>query len=242
MCGIIGSIGKKDNRLNPSLLEHRGPDGIGMWSSPDSESPVQLGHSRLSILDLSANGNQPFILDDRYVFVFNGEIYNFLELRGELEGQGVRFKTQTDTEVFLRGLIRDGAAFQLKCNGMWSFCLWDRRTKSALFGRDRWGKKPFFYIDDGVRGIVFASEMKALYPFLPSIAPSENVDHLIQHLFDYEHTQNCVVTGIKRLPPGHFAEYKEGRMVVKRWWNTLDHLEEVSDRYEDQVEKWRGGF
>jgi len=244
MCGIIGTIGfKNESKFNSKLLGHRGPDSIGRWSSPDNELPVSFGHTRLAILDLTNAGNQPIITDDkRYVFVFNGEIYNFLELRSELESVGQTFKTRTDTEVFLKGLILEGPSFQLRCNGMWSFCLWDRKQKTALFGRDRFGKKPLFYSLVGNEKLVFASEMKGIYPFLNSIKPNEKINIYLQKLFDYESTENCVVAGIKRLQPGHYAIYKNGKFILKRWWNTLDHLEKVSDNYEEQVEKWREIF
>ena len=147
MCGLMGTIGFKDEfKLNLKTLNHRGPNSNGKWNSLENEFPVTLGHTRLAILDLSESGNQPLTEDnERYIFVYNGEIFNFIELRSELESLGHVFKTQTDTEVLLKGLILEGPSFQLRCNGMWSFCLWDRKEQSALFGRDRFGKKPLFY-------------------------------------------------------------------------------------------------
>ncbi len=244
MCGIIGSIGfKNDSKLNINILTHRGPDAKGKWKSPINELPVSLGHTRLSILDLSSSGNQPLLShNDRYVFIFNGEIYNFIELRSELEASGQVFSTNTDTEVFLKGLISEGSSFQLKCNGMWSFCLWDRKKETALFGRDRFGKKPFFYSLLGNNKLVFASEMKGIFPFLNSIRPHDKINIYLQRLFSYESSEDTVVTGIKRLPPGHYAIFKDGKFEVKRWWNTLDHLEDVSYSYEKQVERWREIF
>ena len=107
MCGLIGTIGFKDNyKLNLNTIRHRGPDSMGKWNSLDNEFPVSLGHTRLAILDLTEAGNQPLLTEDnRFVFVYNGEIYNFIELRSELESLGHVFKTKTDTEVFLKGLI-----------------------------------------------------------------------------------------------------------------------------------------
>ena len=114
MCGIIGTIGFKDNsKLDIKNLSHRGPDSSGKWSSLENEFPIVLGHTRLAILDLTKSGYQPFLENNnRYVFVFNGEIYNFIELRKQLESLGHIFKTQTDTEVFLKGLISEGPEFQ----------------------------------------------------------------------------------------------------------------------------------
>jgi len=244
MCGIIGTIGFKDNsKFNLKILEHRGPDSFGKWNSPEKEFPSVLGHTRLAILDTSNLGNQPMLADnDRYVFIFNGEIYNFVELRKQFEDKGQVFQTQSDTEVFMRGLILEGPEFQLRCNGMWSFCLWDRREKTALFGRDRFGKKPFFYSLLDNQKLVFASEMKAIYPFLNSIKPNENINIYLQKLFDYEFSEECTVSGVKRLPPGHYAFFKEGKFTFKRWWNTLDHLEEIPKNYDDQVQRWREIF
>ena len=244
MCGLIGTIGfKDDTKLNIKTLSHRGPDAMGKWETPNGEFPVFLGHTRLAILDLTEAGNQPFVSkDDRYVLVYNGEIYNFLELREELESLGQVFYTNTDTEVLLKGLILEGPSFQLRCNGMWSFCLWDRKKKTALFGRDRFGKKPLFYHQLSNNRLVFASEMKGIYPFLNSIQPNENINIYLQKLFDYESSENSVIKGIKRLPPGFYAIYKDGKFEFNRWWNTLDHLEVVPNNYEEQVERWREIF
>ena len=188
MCGLIGTIGfKDDSNLNLKTFSHRGPDSMGKWNSLDNEFPVALGHTRLAILDLTEAGNQPMLTEDnRFVFVFNGEIYNFIELRSELESLGHVFKTKTDTEVFLKGLILEGPSFQLRCNGMWSFCLWDRKKKTALFGRDRFGKKPLFYSLIGNNKLVFASEMKGIYPFLNSIQPDEKINIYLQKSFCYK--------------------------------------------------------
>ena len=244
MCGLIGTIGFKDNsKLKLETLKHRGPDFMGKWNSPDNEFAASLGHTRLAILDLTEGGNQPLQTEDnRYVFVYNGEIYNFLELRSELESLGHVFKTKTDTEVFFKGLIAEGPSFQLRCNGMWSFCLWDRKEKTALFGRDRFGKKPLFYSLIGNNKLVFASEMKGIYPFLNSIQPSEKINIYFQKSFYYESSEDCVIAGIKRLKAGHFAIYKDGKFEAERWWNTLDHLEDVPNNYEDQVKKFREIF
>lgn len=244
MCGLLGSIGfKGSSKLDIKSLLHRGPDSNGTWCSNDGEFPVELGHTRLAIIDLSNAANQPLISKDgRYVFVYNGEIYNFIELRSELEAKGEIFFSKGDTEVMLRGLIREGPSFQLRCNGMWSFCLWDNKEKSALFGRDRFGKKPLYYSFLGANKLVFASEMKGIYPFLNTIEPNEKINIYLQHLFDYESSEECVIRGIKRLQPGHYAVYKNGIFKTSRWWNTLDHLDEISYSYEEQVERWREIF
>ena len=131
MCGIGGIIGKRSSAIAKKMirkLHHRGPDSQNFWLSEPNEYPITICHTRLSILDLSDSANQPFFSDDkRYVLTYNGEIYNFVELRRELEKKGIYFRTNTDTEILLKGLVAEGTEFLLKCNGMWAFCLWDRK-------------------------------------------------------------------------------------------------------------------
>jgi asparagine synthase (glutamine-hydrolysing) len=194
-------------------------------------------------VDLSADGNQPMhSACGRYVIVFNGEIYNYVELRRELEAQGVVFRTSSDTEVLLQGLIREGPSFQLRCNGMWAFGMWDRRDGTGLLGRDRFGKKPLFYSQLAKGVIAFASEMKGLYPFMKSVEPSRDIDRHFRDLFRYEHTEECVIQGIHRLRAGHWAIWRDGNLSARRWWNTLDHIGVAPKRYEEQVEQWRELF
>ena len=171
MCGINGFYSQSSsnfnnviNKMNQTLL-HRGPDNKGIWI--DENFGITLAHTRLSIVDLSINGSQPMLSQTgRFIIVFNGEIYNFLELKKELENKGHIFRTKTDTEVFMTGLIEEGPKFQLKCNGMWAFCLWDNKLKRAILGRDRFGVKPLYYSLLQDNSLIFASEMKALTPFL----------------------------------------------------------------------------
>jgi len=167
MCGIAGLVGSgfsdEDKRRTLSSLQHRGPDFKGNWSSHDGH--VFLGHHRLAIIDLSQAGNQPFVDEGTgCLVVFNGEIYNYLELKLELEKKGLSFRTSTDKEVLLKGLIHEGIKFQAKCNGMWAFSLWNPHTRPAIFSRDRFGIKPFYFVRNSSadKSFTFASEMKAL--------------------------------------------------------------------------------
>jgi asparagine synthase (glutamine-hydrolysing) len=247
MCGIAGVIGIRSSQISQKLLnkiKHRGPDGTGFWLSPPGEAPATLCHSRLSILDLSSAGAQPFhSTNGRFTIVFNGEIYNFLELREELcSKHNICFASNADTEVLLYGLIYEGSDFLLKCNGMWAFCLWDRLEAKATFSRDRFGVKPLYYTELSGGRLGFSSEMKGLSPLLASVNPSRYIDDIFSNQFSYEFSDLCAIDGISRLPPGCIATFQNGRLSVGKWWNTLDHVFEVDDDYPSQVESWRDIF
>ena len=242
MCGILGTIpATNESFFKESLdtLYHRGPDAYGVDSVGDD---ITLGHRRLSILDLSINGKQPmFDHSNRYSVVFNGEIYNFLELKKELEKKGYQFKSSSDTEVLLYSYIEYGEECVLKFNGMWAFAIWDKETKELFLSRDRYGKKPMFYAQvDGK--FIFASEMKAIFPYLKRVEPSDDFEWCKQNTFTYEATEKCLIKGIERFPYGHTGIYANNSLVTKRYWNTLDHLVEVPKSYDEQVEIFRELF
>ena len=241
MCGIFGFVGDLDEALARRCvrtLAHRGPDGEGLWR----DTGVTLGHRRLAILDLSDDATQPMADNTRrYHIVFNGEIYNFIELRRQLESLGHHFRSESDTEVLLAAFIQWGEACHDRLNGMWAFGIWDTQTRELFLSRDRFGKKPLFFANFP-HGFAFASEMKALLPLLDY--PRANVDLVKDagRIFHYESTEECVVEGIRRVRPGHCAWLRQGRMVSRRWWCTLDHVPEIPNRYEDQVEQFRELF
>ncbi len=241
MCGIFGHIGNISSQtaeLCTDTLAHRGPDGKGVWQ----REGVTLGHRRLSILDLSPQGAQPMsFANKRYWITFNGEIYNFLELRAELERKGYTFTSNSDTEVILASYVAWGEECLHKFNGMWAFGIWDDVDKSLFLSRDRFGKKPLFYAELQT-GFAFASEMKALFPLMPEVKPNIPLVTDIHRIFHYESTPDCLVMGIKRFPAGHHGRFKNGTLSLCRWWNTLDHLPEMPSRYEDQVEQLRTLF
>ena len=179
MCGFIfGYRIVLDNRFDLDLLKHRGPDYSSIWVKDGNY--YFCGHRRLSIVDLTAAGNQPlFSKDQRWVFVYNGEIYNFKELRRDLEQKGVDFTSNSDSEVLFNGLIKFGEKFLSLCNGMFSFALFDQKRNHLTVGRDRFGKKPLFYtLTDG--GYIFASEMKALYPYLDTVSPNIEISKFLK--------------------------------------------------------------
>jgi asparagine synthase (glutamine-hydrolysing) len=179
--------------------------------------------------------------DGRYSLTYNGEIYNFLELRDQLLALGHRFESESDTEVLLACYRQWGADGLLRCNGMWAIAIWDRREGQLFLSRDRFGKKPLFYAVVNGR-LIFASEMKAIYPFLPRVEPSQDFAWMAGHIFDYEATDKCLVAGIKRFPAAHHGWWDGKTLTLRRYWNTLDHLEEVPQNYDDQVERFRELF
>jgi asparagine synthase (glutamine-hydrolysing) len=152
MCGIFGTVNYRISedsfRSGLDLLKHRGPDGYGIWSSEDQS--VRIGHRRLAIIDISDNGKQPMEAEERYIISYNGEIYNYIELRSALENQGIRFTTQSDTEVLLKLFIHNGVNALHQLNGMWSFVIYDKVEKTLFMSRDRLGEKPLYYIHQGI--------------------------------------------------------------------------------------------
>lgn len=225
-------------------LYHRGPDGGNIWQ----EGNVTLGHRRLSILDLSDNGSQPMgYADDRYQLVFNGEIYNFLEVRCELAKKGYEFRSESDSEVLLAAYVE----WQEKCldkfNGMWAFAIWDRVEKKLFISRDRFGVKPLYYIflNSEKTAIAFASEMKALMPLMNDIRPNRGIVCDPNRIVYYESTQECVIEDMYRFPAGAYGYMDmktDSKLHMETYWNTLDHLMELPSRYEEQVEMCREIF
>ena len=161
MCGICGYYGIKDSetiKVMTKLLEHRGPDNFGYFT----DDKVSLGHRRLSIIDLSEKGKQPMSNEDGSIWViYNGEIYNFKELREELEKKGHKFKSNTDTETIIHAYEEYGKDCLQKFNGMFSFCIYNSNKKELFLARDRLGKKPLYYYWNG-KEFIFASELKSI--------------------------------------------------------------------------------
>lgn len=240
MCGIFGCIGKiseEDSYKCIQQIAHRGPDALVVQALDGAT----LAHARLSIQDVSELANQPMVdASGRYWIVYNGEVYNFLELREELEELGYHFKTDGDTEVVLYAYIAWGKDFQNKCNGMWSIAIWDSLKKELFLSRDRMGVKPlYYYVQD--QNFYFASEMKAFFP----IMKERRINYSIfenKSFFWYESTENCSVSGIKKVQAGCCGYLKSAQLTIHRWWNTFDHLIKVPDLYEEQVEYFRELF
>lgn len=220
MCGIYGTFNINielpvfTTELNK--IAHRGPDGYGVWQSPDQQ--VCLGHRRLAIIDPDARSNQPMQLGERYVLVYNGEIYNYIEVRRELEKSGVVFTTESDTEVLLQLLVSRGPGALTQLNGMWSFALYDIFEKRLLLSRDRLGKKPLYYVQSGEH-LAFSSEMKNLFTYLPQLAYNQDyIDYSVQHVTDNESREDCLIQGIKKFPPGCYGIFQNGKLEMERYY------------------------
>jgi len=222
MCGIAGTTAAEPGLLAElcAALAHRGPDGSGTWADPSGA--VGLAHTRLAVIDLSGAAGQPMASDDgRRVLVFNGEIFNFQELRLGLEAEGVRFRTRSDTEVLLAALERRGEAALADLDGMFAFALWDREERSLLLVRDRFGVKPLAYAAlDGGRGVAFASEIAALRRH-PGIDLSTDPEALSAYLAClYVPAPMTIHRGIRKLPPGHLLRWTAagGLEAPREWW------------------------
>jgi asparagine synthase (glutamine-hydrolysing) len=249
MCGIAGIINLGGNAVDPpeilrltDLLAHRGPDGEGIWFS--AERDVALGHRRLAIIDPGPGGYQPMTSDDgRHVIVFNGEIYNFLELRRELEALGACFRTQSDTEVILQAWRAWREGMLLRFNGMWALAIFDTETKDLFFARDRFGIKPLLYAVSPER-LVFASEQRALVQsglFATSI-DVEVASRLMLDAFGIEGSERTLCREIRRLQAGHFMWLRKGRLEIRRWWSTAEHLPMLPKTEAERVERFRELF
>lgn len=251
MCGISGYIDFKNRSVDTRLLKksiqylkNRGPDDEGIWT----DEAVGLAHTRLSIVDLTSSGRQPMLSSDgRYVCVFNGEIYNFQQLKQELEEFGVNWRGRSDTEVLLAAFSAWGPDFVERLDGMFAFAIWDRRERTAFLGRDRFGEKPLFYSWSNER-FAFASRPEALKALMPSA--SFEYDQQGLRLFlesGYTSAPYSIYREVKKLPAATFLFVDASGLRSKRYWDLrlipvneswnrrsetdlLDELDEISTR------------
>ncbi len=227
MCGIAGVLhmdGQPIERLTllrmADALSHRGPEGRGVHLASRGPMQVGLAHTRLKIVDLSDDANQPMSNEDGSVWVvFNGEIYNFLELRAWLQGRGVQFRTSSDTEVLLRLYEVQGEACVNALDGMFAVAVWDQRQGQLFLARDRVGKKPLFYCHTPTR-FAFASEIKALFQH-PEIVPHVNEAMLPAFfLYGYVPTPHTIYRGVQKVPPGHVLRIgRDAQLHLKEYWD-----------------------
>ena len=236
MCGILGFSGAFDAAsLGAGLnaIAHRGPDDSGVFV--DASAAVGLGHARLSILDISPLGHQPMeSTDSSVVLVFNGEIYNFLELREELEVKGFVFRGHSDTEVLLNLYLAEGEAMLSRLNGIFAFALWDGRNQSLLIARDALGVKPLYYAALGER-FAFASEIKALLHLLPH---ERELDEAALHRylsFLWCPGEGTPLKAVRKMLPGEAMLVCAGQ-IKRRWmWYQLPAFRTVATNFNEQT-------
>ncbi len=232
MCGIVGNINFK-NQKNDSLFLL---NAVGQLSKrgPDNNSTIKtqnggLGHARLSIIDTTQGANQPMEID-RYSIVFNGEIYNYKSIKKRLENTGVKFVTNSDTEVLLRLFVAKGESCLSELDGFFSFCIYDSKADSYFIARDRFGIKPLLYYQDENQ-FIFASEMKAILQFpIDKEIDKASLTQFFQ--FNYIPEPNSIFTKVKKLLPGHSIYIKEGEVKIKKYYSYYLNQEKSTDSYE----------
>jgi len=222
MCGIAGYVGPRALDQRPAVasmlaaIDHRGPDDEGVWS----DEWAILGHRRLSIIDTSAAGHQPMLSEcGRYVLSYNGEIYNFVELREELQRSGAQFRSHSDSEVLLEAFRKWGEACVQRFNGMWAFAIWDRHARRLFVSRDRFGEKPLYYVMTG-GALWFASEIKALLKI--GVAERKvNAAALADFAADRvsDHTPATFFSNVMQLPPAHSGWFADDKLTLSRYWS-----------------------
>ena len=224
MCGIAGLINLDGSPVSSAnlkkmtdIISHRGPDGEGSWI----ENNVGIGHRRLAIIDLTSAGHQPMVTSDhRYVLSYNGEIYNYRELRAQLEAFGFWFRSQTDSEVVLYAIAHWGVEALLKFNGMFALALWDRKKQTLLLARDRYGVKPLYYARQG-HSFAFGSEQKAI-TVLPKFHRKLNKSTLLEYFtFQNIFTDQTLLEDIHLLPAGHWLslDIQTGIQQRTQYWD-----------------------
>jgi asparagine synthase (glutamine-hydrolysing) len=249
MCGLAGVValdgGPPDVagvRAMTQALAHRGPDGSGSFA----DGPAAFGHRRLSIVDLTDAGRQPMTdRSGRFTLVYNGEIYNHVELRRALESEGVTFRSRCDTEVLVEGYARRGEAILGALNGMFAFAIWDAKERELFAARDRFGEKPFYYRFVPGREFRFASEIKALAP--PGAGAARPREEALFRFLAYGHAgaeRGTFFEGIEQLPAAHSLRVRDGGLACRRYWSlpeppvTLvppDAVERVAALFSDSV-------
>ena len=235
MCGIAGFTGKGDDHVLKNMISairHRGPDARITFHDKD----VSLAHARLSILDLRQEGNQPMFSSDRQLsIVFNGEIYNYLQLKKELSAK-YSFKTTTDTEVLLYLYKEYGVNMLDKINGMFVFALFDFEKKELFIAKDRMGKKPLYYTVTDT-GFIFASELKAVLEH-SSVKKELNLEAVNQYLtFDYVPTPNSIINNVFKLEPAHYLIVKDNKIIKKTAYWKHDFTQDNSLSFPEAVQK-----
>jgi asparagine synthase (glutamine-hydrolysing) len=231
VCGIAGCYQQGDGHklvdVMTDRIAHRGPDAAGRWDHEDDRVTVQLGHRRLSIIDLSTAADQP-LTKDGLTLVYNGELYNFQTLRAQLTARGARFVTRSDTEVVLEAWRAWGPEALPRFRGMFAFALFDQRSGELVLARDPLGIKPLYYRPRG-RGVVFASELKAFTAAIGSELRVEPGALVASMLYYWLPEQRCAIDGVHKLPAGSWARFTpDGRHTVQHYWRMADVAAEAA--------------
>ncbi|MGQ0812307.1 MAG: asparagine synthase (glutamine-hydrolyzing) [Nitrospiraceae bacterium] len=270
MCAIAGLYNCTGERVAPAIIcrmtevqSHRGPDGEGyVLLDPSGEVRPQLsrtlapfdgigtsdrytigfGHRRLAILDLSERGRQPMATEDgRYWVVYNGEIYNYRELRDELRGRGCEFRSESDTEVLLNAYKTWGPQCLERFNGMFAFALWDGVVHQLFCARDRFGEKPFYYLWDG-KCFAFASEIKGLLPLLRRVEPNSQAIYAYLDSAALDYSENTFLAEIQQLLPAHYLTVQDNRLTRTRYWELPNPDSSLARKPEQLVESFEHLF
>ena len=231
MCGIAGCYqqagGRELVRVMSDRIAHRGPDAAGVWSHEDDRVSVHLGHRRLSIIDLTAAADQP-LSKHGLTLVYNGELYNYKELRAELAGHGIGFSTNSDTEVVLEAWRAWGADALLRFRGMFAFALADTAKGELVLARDPLGIKPLYYLPRG-NGVLFASELKALLAATGSELRIEPGALVASMLYYWVPEQQCAIRGVRKLPAGSWGRFRpDGTHEMHSYWRVQDVAREAA--------------
>jgi asparagine synthase (glutamine-hydrolysing) len=231
MCGIAGCYQQADGRKLTDIMvdrmAHRGPDAAGVWGHADDRVSVQLGHLRLSIIDLSSSADQPLVKHGM-TLIYNGELYNYRELRDELIARGVAFTTKSDTEVVLEAWRCWGPAALPRFRGMFAFALFDEASGELILARDPFGIKPLLYRRRG-NGVVFASELKALVAATGSELRMEPGALVASMLYYWIPEERCAIEGVHKLPGGSWARFRpDGTHTVEQYWRIADVAAEAA--------------
>ena len=237
MCGIAGILGTYNELQLDAMLSsqhHRGPDATGKYFDVEYAA---LGHNRLAIIDLSPQSNQPFVDNSgRYIIVFNGEIYNYIEIKAALQSQ-YEFKTESDTEVLLAAFIIYGKSCLEKFNGMFAFAIWDNQEKKLFAARDRFGVKPFYYSIDH-DAFTFASEINPLFSAGVPKIPNDKVWSNYFTEGSYGLPSDTFWKNIHQLPGGHSLQFKNNALQIKRWYFFENQILKLQSQFQENEEEY----
>ena len=243
MCGIAGIYNIDSKPVDLDILKkftrslaHRGPDGEGFFLNKDKN--IGIGHRRLSVIDITNLSSQPMTYSDgRYVITYNGEIYNYLEIREELKSKGYNFRTNGDTEVVLISYIHWKEKCNFKFNGMWAFAIWDNLEKKLFLSRDRFGVKPLYYYKNN-NSVFFASELKS-FMYLNNDSPELNISNFYSLNKDHNR-RDTFLKNVFLLGPGQTMVVDQNKSIsFNKWWSTINNTRQVNKSFDEQIDEFK---